>query len=126
MSLYNNNGEECLLTPNNAPFSLDHNDSKTLQPSKLILGQVLDALYIVISNNLFSHGIKSFILPESVFTRIHQHISLESVGPNDCCDIDFITSFLIHIVALIYLLDIRKKYILYLDPIVSGYVSKDK
>ena len=51
----NINEEECLLTPNNAPFSLDCTDLKTLQPSKFILGQVLDALFIVISNNLFSY-----------------------------------------------------------------------
>ena len=102
-------------------------DLKTLQPSKYILGQVLDALFIVISNNLFSYGIKTFILPESFFTRIHQDISLESVIPNDCHDIDLIVaaSFFNSHWSLV-MLDVCKKYILYLDPIVSGFVSKDK
>ena len=67
-------------------------DFKTLQPSKFILGQVLDVLFIVTSNNLFNYGIKTFILPESFFTRIHQDISLESVVPNDCHDIDLIVA----------------------------------
>ena len=47
--------------------------------------------------------------------------------PNDCHGIDLIVaaSFFNSHWSLV-LLDVRKKYILYLDPIASGYVSKDK
>ena len=44
LAMYNNNEEECLLTPNNVPLSLDQSDLKTLQTSKCILVQVLDTL----------------------------------------------------------------------------------
>ena len=69
----------------------------------------------MISNNLFSYGIKTFILPESFFTRIHQDISLESVMPNDCHDIDLIVaaSFFNSHWSLV-MLDVRKKYIFYI------------
>ena len=69
----------------------------------------------------------TFILPESFFIKLRQDIPLKSVVPNDCHGIVLIVAapfFNSH--WSLVMLDVYKKYILYLDPFVSGYVSKDK
>ena len=67
-----------VLTPTNAPFLLYNEDLKTLELSAFILGQVLDALFIIIYGDLLKFGIKVFILPQSFFTLIHSDSSLHS------------------------------------------------
>ena len=121
------NPDTSLLTPINAPFLLYCEDLKSLEPSAFILGQVLDAIFIIISDDLFKFGIKVFILQESFFTSIHSDSSLEAVVPKYCNDIDFIVaaSFYNKHWSLI-LIDCRNRYIFYLDPIFDGYVPKNK
>ena len=117
----------CIFTPTNAPFLLYYEDLKSLELSVFVLGQVLDALFIIISDDLFKFGIKVFILPESFFTLIHSDSSLEAVVPKDCNDIDFIVaaSFYNQHWSLI-LIDCGNRCIFYLDPIFDGYVPKKK
>ena len=116
-----------VFTPTKAPFLLYYEDLKSLELSAFILGQVLDALFIIISDDLFKFGIKVFILPESFFTLIHSDSSLEAIVPKDCNDIDFIVaaSFYNQHWSLI-LIDCGNRCIFYLDPIFDGYVPKKK
>jgi len=114
------------LTPDNAPFRLYFDDLQSLKPRSMILGQVIDALFIILSAKSFKDNCKVYILPETFFVRIDRDISLEQVIPGDCADIDFIVAASFYKAHwTLVLLDVNKNYILYLDPLF-GYVPSDK
>ena len=117
-----------LSTPGNAPFSLGHDDLQCLLPGKYILGQVIDAIFVILSSRVLNEtGNKVFILPENFFSRINSDISLEATIPNDLSDVQFIVgaSYYSHHWALV-LIDCLEKRILFLDPIKTKYMPIEK
>ena len=91
-----------------------------------LLGNVIDALLVVFSAELYKDGIKVVIIPECFFTRIAQDPTMETLIPLDCHDADYIVaaSYHSHHWSLI-LINIVNKRIYYLDP-KSTYVPEDK
>ena len=71
-------------------------------------------------------GKKVVILPETFFVRVHEDITLEQTVSGNFEDVDYLVSasFFRHHWTLV-LLDIKSKYILYLDP-MKTYVPKAK
>ena len=101
-------------TSDNAPFTLGYDDLITLEQGKYLAGQVIDALLLFLSAELFKDGIRTVIVPECFFTQIHQDSNMEMFVP-DCVGIDFLVaaSYFSHHWSLV-LLDVAKKIIYYL------------
>ena len=108
MSSYDNDDENW-STPENAPFSLTYDDLKSVKCDAYVLGQVIDAMFVIFSAMLFNqNGTKIYIMPALFFSQIDSDISLESIIPTDFVDVDFIVgaSFFSHHWSLI-LVDCR-------------------
>ena len=87
----NDNDVENWPTPENAPFSLKRD--------AYVLGEVIDAMFVIFSAILFNqNGTKGYIIPSLFFSQIDSHISLQSLIPRDFVDVDFIVgaSFFSH------------------------------
>ena len=106
----------CVVTPPNAPFTLGEEDLMSLESPKYVLGQVIDALFIIFSAELFRDGIKVAIIPECFFNNIERDPGFQTLIPK-CADADYVvaTSYYSHHWCLI-LVDVAQKKILCIDP----------
>ena len=119
----NDNDVENWSTPENAPFSLTYDDLKSLKRDAYVLGEVIDAMFVIFSAMLFNqNGTKVYIMPSLFFSQIDSDISLESLIPRDFVDVDFIVgaSFFSRHWSLV-LVNCRKEHIIYLGPIITRF-----
>ena len=111
------------------PIVLLSGDYLSLAPNTLVLGQVIDTLFFRLATHQFKKGIRTYVLPSSLFDRVSEDLSYETILPGVCQDINFIVSasFYRNHWSLV-LIDKSEKKIYYLDPL-SVYVpvaKKDK
>ena len=101
---------------------------KSLKRDAYVLGQVIDAMFVIFSAMLFNQtGTKVFIMPALFFSQIDSDISLESLISRDFVGIDFIfgASFFSPHWSLVFV-DYRNERIIYLDTVITRYVPIQK
>ena len=114
-----------VVTPRNAPFKLVESEIRTLESTNYVGGEVIDALFIIFSAELYKDGIKVAIIPECMFKCVQEDLAFATLIPK-CSGVDYVVAasyFSSH--WCLVLVDVARKIIMCIDP-KSTYTPEKK